>query len=133
MRTAAATALLAQRRHAGQDRAFQKFQTRAAAGAHERHLVAQFGFVERLHAVAAADDALRAVLLRRVRHGLRDGVRAGGKLLVLEQTHRAVPQNRLRSGHHIRIRLDRRRADVQAGRISPDNSCPNSCADSAIR
>ena len=84
-----------QRRHAGQHRAFQKFQARAAAGAHERHLVAQFGLVQRLHAVAAADDALGAVLLRGVRHGLRDGVGAGGKPLVLEHAHRAVPQNRL--------------------------------------
>src|SRR5690242_7783693 len=52
------------RRHAGQHRAFQKFQARAAAGAHKGHLITEFGLVQRLHAVAAADDALGAILLR---------------------------------------------------------------------
>src|SRR5208283_3992169 len=80
VRTAAAATLVVQRRDAGQDRAFQKLQTRTATSAHERHLVAQFGLVERLHAVAAADDALCAVLLRHVGHRLGDGIGAGGKL-----------------------------------------------------
>src|SRR5256885_7129050 len=50
--------LVAERRHAGQHFALQKLQTRAAAGADECHLATQPGQVQRLHAVAAADDAL---------------------------------------------------------------------------
>src|SRR6185312_17380709 len=46
-----------QRGHSRQHLAFEKFQTRAAAGAHERHLVCESGHVQRLYAVAAADDA----------------------------------------------------------------------------
>ena len=36
--------LFCQRRHTRQNRAFQKFQARASAGAHKRHLVAQSAF-----------------------------------------------------------------------------------------
>src|SRR6266542_5233617 len=62
--------LVAQRRHAGQYFPFQKFQAGAAAGAHESHPLGQPGQVQRLDAVAAADDALGA-FLRGVRHGAR--------------------------------------------------------------
>src|ERR1041385_8477085 len=81
------------RRHAGQLRAFKEFQARAAAGAHKSHLVAEAGLVQRLHAVAAADDALGAVLLRGVHHGLRHSICAGGETLVFKNPHRPVPEN----------------------------------------
>src|SRR5262245_48454530 len=57
-----------QRGHARQHLAFQEFQARTAPRAHESDLVAQPGAVQRLHAVAPADDALGAVLLRRLHH-----------------------------------------------------------------
>ena len=46
-----------------------------------------------------------------------NGIGARGKLLVLEQTHRAIPQNCLCPGNHIRIRPDCHRADIKARRV----------------
>src|SRR5690242_19109051 len=42
---------------AGQHLPFKKFQAGAAPRAHESDFIAQFGFVQRLHAVPTADDA----------------------------------------------------------------------------
>src|SRR5437867_658139 len=87
-----------QRRHAGQFLPFQKFQAGAAAGAHESDPVGQPGQVQRLDAVATADDALGA-FLRRVRHGARHGERAFGETLVFEHAHGPVPQERTGLGN----------------------------------
>src|ERR1035437_7868296 len=80
---------LAQGGHARQDLAFEEFEARAAAGAHEGHFVAQLGFVQRLNAVAAADDALGAALLRHLRHCAGNGECAFRKSFILEQPHRS--------------------------------------------
>src|ERR1035438_10491448 len=82
---------VAQGGHAREDLAFEEFEARAAAGAHEGHFFAQLGFVQCLHAVATADDALGAAFLRHLRHRAGDGECAFRKSFVLEQTHRAVP------------------------------------------
>src|SRR6516162_7599248 len=46
--------------HTRHDLSFQEFQAGAAAGAHEGDLVSELGFIQGFHAIAAADDALRA-------------------------------------------------------------------------
>src|SRR5450756_1111186 len=111
---------LAQRRHARQDRAFQKFQARAAAGAHESHLVTQAGLVQRLHAVAATNDALGPVLLRGFHHSLRHGIGAGGKTRVFKHAHWPVPQDGLGATDDCRVSLFRFCADAETLRIVRD-------------
>src|ERR1051325_9638076 len=81
--------------HSRQNSAFQEFQARSAAGAQKSHSVPQPGVMQRLHAVAAADNALGAMLLRRLDDRLGDGIGAGGKTRVFEHAHRAVPKDGL--------------------------------------
>ena len=77
---------------AGQFVPFQKLQARAAARAHKTDLFGQAVLVQRLHAVASADDADGA----RVGgggHRFGHGQRALGKSGIFKNSHRAVPQN----------------------------------------
>src|SRR6266568_100494 len=85
--------LITQRGYPGQDAAFEELKTGAAAGAHESDFVAQPGLVEGLDAVAAADDALDAILLSGFSHRASNGIGAVSKTLVLKQTHRTVPED----------------------------------------
>ena len=81
---------------AGEDFAFEEFEGGAAAGGDEGHLVAELGFLDGLHAVAAADDVFGAGIGR---HGLGDVEGAFGGLFDLEHAHRAVPDDGLRLGN----------------------------------
>src|SRR5581483_4410297 len=63
----AASGIVREHRHTRQHLAFEEFQACPAAGAHEGHFLAELGLVHRLHAVAAADDALRPLLSPPVR------------------------------------------------------------------
>ena len=105
--------LSGQRGHARQHLALQEFQARSAAGADKGHLTGQPGQVQRLHAVAPADDALGAVP-RGVRHGAGDGEGSFRKARVLEDTHRTVPQNRSCPGNDLRVGVDRLRTNVHS-------------------
>src|SRR5690606_3209696 len=75
-----------QRRDSRQFLALEELQARAAARAHERHLSAEPGAVDRLHAVAAADDRLRTPL-RRLGHGPRDRKGSLRETRILEDAH----------------------------------------------
>src|SRR2546423_3476691 len=48
---------------AGQDSALEKFQARAAPGAHKSDAITQAGVVKSFHAIAAADDAFGSIFL----------------------------------------------------------------------
>src|SRR6185369_10483722 len=106
-----------QYRDSWQDFPFEKLQAGAPARAHEGHFVPELRPVNRFHAVTAADDALRAVLLGHLRHRPSDGIRPLGEPFVLEQSHRPVPQNGFGSRHRLRIGLNGGRPDIQAGGI----------------
>src|SRR5438067_1121175 len=82
--------LVVQGRDSRQGNAFQELKAGAAAGAHKGHLISKFRFVERLHAVTAANNAL-SILLRGFDDGASDRIRAFGKSLILEQSHRPIP------------------------------------------
>src|SRR5213594_1417491 len=81
-----------QRRYAGQNRAFQEFQARSAAGAHESHFVTEPGVVQGFDAVTAADDALGAVSSG-FYHRSGHGVSALRKTRIFEHSHRTVPED----------------------------------------
>src|SRR5258706_3087102 len=96
-----------QRRDSRQNFAFQEFQARPAAGAHESDLVAEFGLVQCLYAIAAANDAFGIVLLRCLHDRASNGVSALGETLVLKQTHRTIPEDGFCLEDNLGVGLDR--------------------------
>src|ERR1041384_7374594 len=98
--------LVRERASPGQSFAFKKFQARPSAGAHKGDLIAQTRLVECLHAVAAANDALGAVLLRGFYDCAGDAQSPLGKARVFKNSHWAVPQNRLRLANYLTVSFD---------------------------
>src|SRR6266540_6814044 len=91
------------RRHAGQRLPFDELERRAAAGRHVRHLVGQLQLLHRLHGFASPDHGHRVAR----REQLGDPFRALAEFGDLKDPDRSVPQDRLGSGDHARIELDR--------------------------
>src|SRR5437773_2160036 len=84
----------------GQNSALEKFQARAAAGAHKSDAITKAGIVESFHAVAAADDAFGSIFVRGLDNGPGNGKGAFRKAFVLEHSHRSVPENGFGFANH---------------------------------
>src|SRR5271155_4440740 len=70
--------------------AFQELQRRAAAGGNMRHLIGNFGAVNRRHCVAAADNRNRTDIFG---HGVGDLESSTRKSRNLEYSHWPIPYN----------------------------------------
>src|SRR5437763_15674165 len=91
----------------------QELQRGPAAGADVRDFVGQPELFDRRGAVAAAYDAGGAVFLRGGGDGFGDLLRAVGEGLFFEDTHWAVPDNRLCFANLSSKEPGRSRADIQ--------------------
>src|SRR5262249_44330586 len=102
--------LIAQRRDARQRPSAEKLERRAAAGRNVRDLVGHARLLDGRDRIAAADDG------RPVNGSDRasDCIRSRGEDANLENTHRSVPDERVRVGNQRAEQLDRRRSDIGA-------------------
>src|SRR2546422_1824279 len=108
-----APSFVCQCRDARQHFAFEKFQACAAAGADERHLLGEAGHVQRLHTVAAPDDACGTVLLSGFGDRACDGERPFRKAWIFEHAHWPVPKDRLCRQNVLAVLLEGLGADIQ--------------------
>src|ERR1017187_9369092 len=114
---------VAQRRHAGQHLAFEKFQRRAAAGRSVRHFLVRTELLRRRGRVAAANNS-RCTSSRRGNNGV--GHRLGGLFVIgkFKYARRPVPNDRLGAGDDRRELLGRFRTRVETFATSGNAALP---------
>src|SRR5262249_56021036 len=93
----------------GQGTSREKFQRRPTAGRHVGNLIGKSHLVNRGGAVPSTDDGDRLAVCG---HGAGNFSGALGKSLVLEQPHRAIPEDRLSSGDLLSKQIPSLGADV---------------------
>src|SRR5207244_1449583 len=91
--------------------ALEQLEARAAARRDPRDLLGQTELVQRAHRVRSADDRERPLVRG---DSLCDRLCPAGEPWPFEDTHRAVPEDRARSGDRVREPLARLGPDVEA-------------------
>ena len=101
--------LILQGGHARQLLPFEQFEAGAAAGGNERDLVGDAGFLDRLDAVAAADDRFRAVVFG---DGFGDGKSPLAQSWISKTPIGPFQKMVWRRGNSCAVELDRLRSDI---------------------